>query len=142
MTPRLLVVDDDADLRMLLRVSMHDDFVIETAPNGPEALRVLGDRPDDFAGVILDLMMPEMSGFEVLEQLRAHPATVELPVVILTAMTDRDARFDTLVGGAHAFVTKPYDADELIATIKDLLRRSRTSRQASRFGQIVDLADD
>lgn len=141
MRRRILVVDDDEDIRRLVTVALDEHYEVETAPDGKAALAKLANRAMDFHAVVLDLAMPGMSGFEVLEKLRADADTDALPVLVLTARTDRDARMDAFVGGGHVFVTKPFDPDELRVRLQKLLQTSHSARQAGRLEQLLDLPD-
>ena len=114
----MLVADDHAHIRELIRVVLRDYAVIE-AETGPEALSLTYDlRPDV---VILDVMLPLLSGLEVLAELRADPEMNRLGVVVITAQpTHRD---DVFAAGADAFFDKPFDPDELVAVIEEVLSR-------------------
>ncbi len=139
MTARLLVVDDDPAIRQVIELSLQDDYEIETAADGQEAIDALQDRASSFSGMILDLSMPRKSGFDVLERLSELPGHEYLPVVVLTAMTDRTSQLDAFVGGGHAYVSKPFEPDELLATVRRVLSRSRSARQMERLERVVNL---
>ncbi len=114
---RILVVDDDPDVREVIEVSLVDHACI-FAGDGEEALRQLEDHNVDV--VILDVMMPEVDGWEVARQLAEDGATSRIPVVLLTARTQReDVERGTGLRVA-AYVTKPFDPSELVDTIRRL----------------------
>lgn len=120
MSRAVLIADDDVPLLTLLRtiVARNGDFEIVTCRDGDEAIRALAARHFDV--VLLDLMMPRRSGFDVLEFLRAHhPAQLRV-VLVLTAATDLFAqRVDASV--VHGVVSKPFDTGEIIALIRHVL---------------------
>ena len=121
---KILIVDDEIDTLLPLQKSLEvEDYLIVGASNGPEALiKVKTEIPDL---IILDLMMPEMDGYEVCEKLKNDPLTKNIPVIILTA---KDAVRDKVKGldiGADDYVTKPFNLNELKARIKSALRRAK-----------------
>ena len=124
---RILVIDDDpAVISLLKRGLSYEGFAVETASSGHEGLERARERPPDL--VILDVTMPGLSGFEVLEQLRA--AGEELPVLMLTA---RDAPADQVQGlesGADDYVVKPFTFEVLLARVHSLLRRRQVEHPA------------
>jgi len=126
--PRILVVDDEDSLRTLLRTNLeeHGYEVIE-ASNGAEALdKVALDTPDL---VLLDSMMPELDGYEVLAQIRSVSRFKNLPVIMLTAKTAEADRVKAFTAGANDFVPKPFYLGELLARIRSLLTNSRRMQQ-------------
>ena len=123
--PRILVVDDDPTVTSVVRRGLSfDGYKVDTAATGPQALTVARDHTPDL--VILDLMLPGLNGFDVLERLRL--ADSSLPVLMLTA---RDAVEDQVKGlelGADDYVVKPFRLEILSARVKALLRRSEQER--------------
>ena len=124
---RVLVVDDDRAVTSLLKRGLsYEGFAVETASSGPEALAAARERPPD--AVVLDVMMPEMSGLEVLQRLRAADGT--LPIVMLTA---KDAPADQVQGlaqGADDYLVKPFNFDVLAAHVRAVLRRREAEHPA------------
>ena len=119
---RILVVDDADDLVELLEYNLvRAGFAVVTASNGREALERIAQDPPDL--VVLDLMMPGMSGNEVLRRLRNEEKTAELPVIILTAKGEETDQIVGLTLGADDYVTKPYSIQVLMARIDAVLRR-------------------
>ena len=118
----MLVIDDEPDVRFLLRVNLEaDGFAVAEASSG-EALSVAWlDRPDV---VILDLMMPGMDGWEMLAHLKADPFTQDIPVIIVSARTGFDDRQQVLEKGAAAFVSKPFDPRSVGEQVRALLKAS------------------
>ncbi len=117
----LAVDDDDINLKML--VFMLDDFgyKVRTATCGSEALESVAKQPPDL--VVLDVMMPGLDGFEVLQLLKADAKTEKIPVVMLTALSDDASRRRALKLGASRFFTKPADRREVETALRDLLKR-------------------
>jgi len=127
--PRVLVVDDDPQVLKLLRVNFElEGFEVMSATNGEEALELVGrDTPDV---VVCDVMMPGIDGLEVVRRLRAHPDTVSLPLVVVSAKAQRADVRAGLKLGADEYVTKPFDPAELIEIVQRLLdeRSKRDSK--------------
>jgi DNA-binding response OmpR family regulator len=120
---RILVVDDDAHLTELLRHTLRlEGYDVEIALDGATALALFAKMPPDL--VILDLMMPGMDGFAVLEQLRQ---TSTVPVVVLSAKRTIAVKTRALNEGADDYVTKPFDLEELVARMNAVLRRASFS---------------
>jgi two-component system phosphate regulon response regulator PhoB len=121
--PTVLVVEDEAPLLTLLRYNLEKQgFRVEEASDGQEALlRVAEAKPDL---VLLDWMLPAMSGLEVCRQLRRRPATRDLPIIMLTARTEEQDAVRALDTGADDHIAKPFAMDALLARIRALLRRS------------------
>ncbi|MGN6101272.1 MAG: PleD family two-component system response regulator [Devosia sp.] len=138
MTARVLIVDDiPTNVRLLEARLTAEYYEVLTASSGREALRVCAENPVDI--VLLDVMMPEMDGFEVCARLKASPETHHIPVVMITALDQPSDRVRGLEAGADDFLTKPVDDIQLMARVKSLVRlksltdelraRAHTSRQ-------------
>ncbi len=121
---KVLVVDDEPNvLRSLAQYLTIEDFTVETASNGLEALEKVESFLPEL--ILLDVMMPGMDGFEVLDKLKANPAHAETPIIMLTA---KDQSADVLKGyqsGATSYLVKPFNLDELVETINQVLTKSR-----------------
>ncbi|MEN0074520.1 MAG: phosphate regulon transcriptional regulator PhoB [Paracraurococcus sp.] len=121
--PTILVVEDEVPLLTLLRYNLEKQgFRVEEAADGQEALlRIAEARPDL---VLLDWMLPQLSGLEVCRQIRRRPATRDLPIIMVTARTEQQDTVRALDTGADDYISKPFAMDELLARIRALLRRS------------------
>lgn len=120
MTYKILVVDDDPDTRLVLRfVLQRGGFEPLEAESGPDMLACVARQRPDL--VLLDLMMPGVNGFAACSALRANPPTRDLPIIIVTARADEEARALSLSAGANDYITKPVHAQELVARIKRAL---------------------
>src|SRR5882724_10586733 len=121
--PRVLVVEDEAPLATLLRYNLEKQgFRVDEAADGQEALTRIGEEAPDL--VLLDWMLPTLSGIEVCRQIRRRPETRDLPVIMLTARADDQDAVRGLNTGADDYITKPFNMDSLFARIRALLRRS------------------
>jgi two-component system phosphate regulon response regulator PhoB len=124
--PLVLIVDDERDLVRLLEFNLQEaGFETVAAYTGEEALQKVRQRVPDL--VVLDLMLPDISGNEVCRQLRAFPRTRHVPVLMLTARTDEVDRVVGFEVGADDFVTKPFSVRELVLRIRAILRRGGTA---------------
>lgn len=119
---RVLVVDDEADIVALVAYHLAKaGYRVSTASSGPDALTAA--RQERPALIVLDLMLPGSSGYEVLEQLRAQPATREMAVLMLTARREEADRIRGLSLGADDYLTKPFSPQELVLRVGAILRR-------------------
>jgi two-component system phosphate regulon response regulator PhoB len=127
----VLIVEDEPDIRSLIVHHLtRDGFRCRTAATGAEALsRVRAAVPDL---VVLDLMLPEMSGLEVCRRLRGDPATAAVPIIMLTAKADEIDRIVGLELGADDYVAKPFSPKELVARVRAVLRRAHPGEATAR----------
>jgi two-component system KDP operon response regulator KdpE len=120
--PNILVVDDErVVLEALSAILAGHGYRVRTAPNGPMALDAIGSARPDL--VLLDLAMPGLSGVEICRRIRRGYG--EVPIVVLSALTDEGQKVNALDAGADDYVTKPFGADELLARIRAALRRAK-----------------
>jgi CheY-like chemotaxis protein len=116
----IMVVDDDANVRRSVRYILRSHgFRVVEAPGGEAAMTLLRDTPVDL--VILDLVMPQMDGTEVCDQIKSDPAFCRIPVVIFTVVRGDVCRDWTRYVNANAFLVKPFEIKELLATVTGLL---------------------
>lgn len=121
MTANILVVDDiETNIKLLKAKLLNEYYTVFTAISGKEALSIL--EKDKIDVVLLDVMMPEMDGFEVCRQIKANPATTHIPVVMVTALSEVEDRITGLEAGADEFLTKPINDTALFVRLKSLSR--------------------
>jgi two-component system, OmpR family, phosphate regulon response regulator PhoB len=130
--PRILVVEDDSDLALMLAYNLEaEGYAVESAERGDEVeLRLAESAPDL---VILDWMLPGISGIEICRRLRARENTRTLPVIMVTGRGEEAERIRGLSVGADDYVIKPFSVPVLMARVRALLRRSRPERIADRL---------
>src|SRR5690242_7402490 len=144
MSARVLVVDDvDVNVRLLEAKLSSEYFTVVTASSGEEALRLARSEHPDI--ILLDVMMPEMDGFEVCRRLKADPLTDEIPVVMVTALSEVADRVRGLQSGADDFLTKPVNDVALFARVRSLVRLKRMMEEwrlreevYGRFDNVID----
>ena len=120
MLKRILLVDDDKNLRQMLGASLKAaGYRVASAANGMQALR--SSRAIHPDAIILDLLMPGMDGFAFCENLRRHPETASIPILVLSGLSSQIARFAGLESGANDYLTKPFYPSDLLERLKKLL---------------------
>jgi DNA-binding response OmpR family regulator len=123
MSAKILIVDDDPDMVELLRFALTDAaYSACTAATGTEALAEAQRSSPDL--VVLDLLLPEMNGFNVCESLRRNPATASVPIIMITVLPGQFPRLVGVEAGVNAYVNKPFQTQELISCVGGLLRGS------------------
>jgi two-component system phosphate regulon response regulator PhoB len=155
MNPRIMIVEDEEALTMLLRYNLEaSGYEVDTVARGDEAELRLKEASPDL--IILDWMLPGLSGIELCRRLRAQPDTRQLPIIMLTARGEESERIRGLATGADDYVVKPFSVPELIARVTALLRRAapervadvlvfgdvevdREKKRVSRAGRAIDL---
>jgi two-component system phosphate regulon response regulator PhoB len=126
---RILIVEDEEPLSLLLRYNLETEgYEVETVARGDDADTRLRESTPDL--VVLDWMLPGLSGIELCRRLRARPETKSLPIIMLTARGEESERVRGLSTGADDYIVKPFSVPELVARIRALLRRSRPERLA------------
>jgi two-component system phosphate regulon response regulator PhoB len=125
----ILIVEDEEPLSLLLRYNLEaDGYDVETVARGDEADTRLRERLPDL--VVLDWMLPGLSGIELCRRLRARPETKSLPIIMLTARGEESERVRGLATGADDYIVKPFSVPELLARVRALLRRAKPERMA------------
>ncbi len=128
--PRILIAEDEFSLRLVLRTILErEGFTVIEAENGSEAVRLAHEQVPDLA--LLDVMMPDLDGYEVCRHLRSSFETRHIPIVMLTARIEVSDKVRGLEGGANDYVTKPWDNRELVLRIRNVLEWSAQQRAAS-----------
>ncbi len=139
---RILLADDNADMRDYIQRLLSGSYQVETAADGMAAMASIDRQPPDL--VLTDVMMPRMDGFELLRVLRSSAATEEIPIILLSARAGEEARIEGLEAGADDYLIKPFSARELVARVEATLKLAqlrRTSRDRERaLQQATDAA--
>ncbi len=141
MKPRILVVDDEPEAVELIEFNLKQSgYTVSTAGDGAEALKKARAQVPDL--IILDVMLPEMDGFEICKTLRLDSSTTRVPIIMLTA---KAAEIDRVLGlelGADDYLTKPFSTRELLLRIKKILSRGQAAEPAENLLRFGDLAID
>jgi two-component system phosphate regulon response regulator PhoB len=122
---RILVVEDERDISALVAYHLaREGYRVRTAEGGPEAIEAMASERPDL--IVLDLMLPGLSGYEVLSEMRRRPELVDVPVILLTARRDEADRVKGFELGADDYLTKPFSPRELVLRVGAVLRRSQS----------------
>jgi signal transduction histidine kinase len=127
---RVLVVDDNPDMREYLLRLLEPHWHVRAVKNGKEAISAVGEAPPEI--VLSDIMMPEMNGIELVQALRADPRTNTIPVVLLSARSGEEAVLTGLETGADDYLVKPFSARELLARVRTIVEMTRARQAAAR----------
>ncbi|MBT3375037.1 MAG: response regulator, partial [Lentisphaerae bacterium] len=144
-TGRVLVVDDEPDNRELLRTLLEmKGHTVFDAGNGAEALDMVKDALPDV--ILLDVMMPEMDGYEVCRRLKGDPETAPVPIIMVTALAGRSDRLEGIDAGANDFLTKPVGAQDVILRVRNSIYTKRLYDQVNesldRLRELEELRDN
>jgi two-component system phosphate regulon response regulator PhoB len=133
---RILVVEDEPDIAALVAYQLaHAGFQVRTANSGREAMRAIESEAPDL--IILDLMIPEISGTDLLRMLRSRRETERIPVIILTARGEEHDRVQGFELGADDYISKPFSPKEMVLRVKAVLRRAERSRPAGGHSKVL-----
>jgi PAS domain S-box-containing protein len=134
---RILIVDDERPTRQILEAMLKPEgFVLSNAGSAEEALAMVAEQAPDL--ILLDIILPGMDGYELTAKLKGNPSTRAIPIVIITALDDRNARMLGLSAGAEDFVTKPVDRAELSIRVRNLLRLKAYSDYHDQYSQMLE----
>jgi signal transduction histidine kinase len=128
---RILVADDNADMREYMQRLLESRFTVEAVNDGRAALAAARARPPDL--VLSDVMMPNLDGFGLLRELRADPRTASVPVILLSARAGEEATIEGLTAGANDYLVKPFSARELLARIEGNVRTAQARQDLDAF---------
>ncbi len=121
MATKILVADDEPDVLLIIKTGLTmEGFDVVTAANGRDALLTATEEMPDL--IILDVMMPYLSGFEVLEKLKENDATAPIPVIMLTGLSDRESIQQALLAGSDRYIVKPFEFSDLLQKVKISLK--------------------
>lgn len=125
---KIMVVDDDPDIRRLVEtVLQREGFLVDSASNAAEFFRKVNNFKPDL--IILDLQLPDDDGFGIIKKLRANPATVHYPIVMLTVQSVDSYKIAGLEIGADDYIVKPFNQGEFVARLRAVLRRTKPKEQ-------------
>ena len=120
MRNKILLVEDSKIVQQMYRSKLTiEQFTVQTADNGMEAIKLLSQEIPDV--ILLDLMMPGIDGFKLCRLLREDPKFTHTPIIIVTALSDNDSRIVAFGAGANDYLTKPYHPRELVSKIRDFI---------------------
>src|SRR3990172_2298462 len=129
MSENILIVDDDLDtLRLVGMMLQRQGYAVSSASSGQQAIELAQKEPPDL--ILLDIMMPEMDGYEVARRLRANASTQNVPIIMFTAKTQVDDKVMGFEAGADDYLTKPTQPRELIAHMRAVLARAGKSKRS------------
>ncbi|BAY20030.1 putative sensor protein (plasmid) [Anabaenopsis circularis NIES-21] len=126
---RILLADDNADMRHYMRRLLNQQYEVEVVPDGVAALAAIRQQMPDL--VLTDVMMPRLDGFGLLQALRANPDTHQIPIILLSARAGEESRIEGLVAGADDYLIKPFSARELLARVEATLKMARMRQEAA-----------
>ncbi|MFQ4146158.1 PAS domain S-box protein [Chlorogloeopsis sp. ULAP02] len=136
-TARILLADDNADMRDYVKRLLSQQYEVEAVTDGITALAAIHEQLPDL--VLTDVMMPGLDGFELLRELRGKPQTQELPIILLSARAGEESRIEGLQAGADDYLTKPFSARELLARVEANLKLAQLRRDATQREQALRL---
>jgi two-component system, sensor histidine kinase and response regulator len=120
MAKRILAVDDEVDVLLIVKTALQSEgYDVETATNGSDALAMARDNPPDL--VLLDIMMPGMTGFDVLRSLKNEERTSTVPVIMLTGVSERRKMQEALMSGTEYYIVKPFEFHDLLGKVKEVI---------------------
>ena len=134
---KILAVDDEKHIVRLVQINLQKEgHEVATANTGKEALEVVSEFAPDL--IVMDVMMPEMDGFEALKKLKENPATKEIPVIMLTAKAQDADVFRGWQSGADLYLTKPFNPAELLTFVKRLLQSTTVTEKTYSIDEVDD----
>ncbi len=129
---KILIVDDESVGRQLLEaIFLDEDYELDFTSNGRAALQSISMELPDL--ILLDVMMPEMDGFEVCIKIRSDERARSIPIILITALDDRDSRKKGLESGANDYISKPFDRNEIVTKVKNLLQLNLTANTSTKI---------
>ncbi len=120
MAKKVLAIDDENDALLILKTTLTSEgYEVLTATNGMDGLALAEEHIPDL--IILDLLMPEMDGFEVLDELKSNDTTGQIPVIVVSGVSEKEKIKDALAEGVDYFIIKPYDYNDLVNKVQQAL---------------------
>jgi len=134
---RVLIVDDEIGNRDLLEAMLTtENYRVRSVTNGEDAIQMVKTQPPDL--ILLDVMMSDMNGYKVAQTLKADNNTKNIPIIMITSLTDRESRLKGLNSGAEEFITKPVDRLELLVRVKNMLRLKEYNDLLDTYNQALE----
>ncbi len=133
--PLILMIDDEADMRQTMRACLEPDYRVIEAGDGDVGIRKAFQTVPDL--IISDIKMPKSDGFQVCQTLKEDERTSHIPIILLTAHSDRSIKISGLETGADVYLTKPFDIQELLVRVKNLIHLRRQLRETFRVGEVL-----
>ena len=119
----ILVVDDNAINREVLREILKTEYSVREAENGEEALRIMREMPDRILAVLSDIVMPLIDGFQLLEEISNDSKLGNIPIIVMTASSENQEEIKALRMGAWDFITKPYNPEVILCRLRNAIGR-------------------
>lgn len=120
---KVLAVDDEKDVLFIVTTALKNEgFEVTTASNGVECLKKVEE--EDFDAIVLDVMMPQMDGFETLDNLNKDPRTAKIPVIMLTGLSEKSKKRDAIDAGTLYYIVKPFEILDLVSKIRLAIEES------------------
>lgn len=132
---RIMLIDDNADMRDYVQRLLSQTYEVEAVGDGLSALHAIAQRLPDL--IVTDVMMPNLSGFGLLQELRADPRTREIPIILLSARAGEEAQVEGLAAGADDYLIKPFSGRELLARVESNLKLAQLRRQSAQREQVL-----
>ncbi len=134
--PLLVLIEDDRNLRLYIKDILSTHYRVEAAEAGKKGIALVTEKHPDI--VISDVMLPDMNGFDICQQLKNEFQTSHIPIVLLTALADEESQFSGIEAGADAYISKPFDLKKLVLTIENLLLNRKRIQQKFIEGKSLD----
>ena len=133
---KILAVDDDPSILEVLEAALSslENYDVYTAMSAAEGLEILTEHPETFTAALIDIQMPEMDGIEMCREVRKLPNYAEVPLIVVTAMSQRTYISDAFQAGANDYVTKPFDLIDLRSRVTSAIRQAQRSNMSRRAG--------
>lgn len=141
MAYRILAIDDDPDILMIIQSALvTEGYEVKTAPDGPQGVESAQQQRPDL--ILLDVMMPKLSGFEVCEQLKANPATRAIMILMVTALNELGDIERAVEAGTDDFLSKPVNKLELVKRVENMLKLHHVTDEVERLRQYIAQMED
>lgn len=137
----ILIVEDNNDMCLFIQETLSQEYSVIIAQNGVEALEIIRKADQGIDLIVTDLMMPQMDGFNLIKQLKEKPNTVNIPILVLTAMQEESVKVEVLESGVNDFLTKPFAVQELLIKVKSILSDTIIKKMWAEEQELVNVVD-